>query len=78
MKNFILCLGLFILLCTPSYGQSYMAEYSEYIGKAEALYTKKEYIELELRQTHEYKLLQQQGMYFPTDFTLNIQKDLKL
>ena len=48
--------------------------------KAENLriHTKKEYIELELRQTHEYKLLQQQGMYFPTDFTLNIQKDLKL
>ncbi len=49
-------------------------------AKAENLriHTKKEYIETELRQTHEYKLLQQQGMYFPTDFTLNIQKDLKL
>ena len=49
-------------------------------AKAENLriHTRKEYIETELRQTHEYKLLQQQGMYFPTDFTLNIQKDLKL
>ena len=45
MKNFILCLGLCILLCAPLYGQGYMAEYSEYVGKAEALYTKKEYLE---------------------------------
>jgi DNA mismatch repair protein MutS2 len=42
------------------------------------IHTKKEYIELELHQTHEYKLLQQQGMYFPNDFTLNITKDVKL
>lgn len=42
------------------------------------IHTKKEYIELELHQTHEYKMLQQQGGYFPSEFTLNIQKDIKL
>ena len=42
------------------------------------IHTKKEYIELELHQTYEYKMLQQQGGYFPSDFTLNIQKDTKL
>ncbi len=42
------------------------------------IHTKKEYIELELNQSHEYKLLLQQSMYFPNDFTLNIQKDIKL
>ena len=42
------------------------------------IHTKKEYIELELHQTYEYKTLQQQGGYFPSEFTLNIQKDIKL
>ena len=42
------------------------------------IHTKKEFIELELRQTHEYKLLYQQSLYFPNDFSLNIQKDIKL
>jgi DNA mismatch repair protein MutS2 len=42
------------------------------------IHTKKEFIELELQQSHEYKLLYQQSLYFPNDFTLNIQKDIKL
>jgi DNA mismatch repair protein MutS2 len=42
------------------------------------IHTKKEYIQLALQQTHEFKLLQQQGLYFPIDFTLHIQKDIKL
>jgi DNA mismatch repair protein MutS2 len=48
--------------------------------KAENLriHTRKEYIEIELRQTFEYKLLLQQGQYFPSDFTLNLSKELKL
>ena len=48
--------------------------------KAENLriHTKKEYIELELNQSHEFKLLLLQSMYFPNDFTLNIHKDVKL
>ncbi len=42
------------------------------------IHTKKEYIELELQQSHEYKLIMAQGQYFPNDFTLNISRDLKL
>ena len=52
--------------------------YAQHKAENLRIHTKKEYIELELHQTHEYKLLQQQGMYFPNDFTLNIQKDVKL
>jgi len=52
--------------------------YAQHKAENLRIHTKKEYIELELHQTHEYKLLQQQGMYFPSDFTLNIQKDVKL
>ena len=42
------------------------------------IHTKKEFIELELNQTYEYKILLQQSMHFPNDFTLNIQVDVKL
>lgn len=42
------------------------------------IHTKKEYIEVELRQTYEYKLLLQQGQYFPNDFSLNLSKEVKL
>src|SRR3954447_8769218 len=48
--------------------------------KAENLrvHTHKNFIELELRQSHEYKLVEMHSMYFPNDFTLNIQRDIKL
>jgi len=48
--------------------------------KAENLriHTKKEFIETELQQTNEYKLLLMGGQYFPNDFTQNIAKELKL
>ena len=42
------------------------------------IHTKKEFIELELQQSYEYKLLLQSGQYFPNDFVLNISKELKL
>ena len=42
------------------------------------IHTRKEYIELELRQTHEYKLITEQAQYFPNDFILNISRDIKL
>jgi DNA mismatch repair protein MutS2 len=42
------------------------------------IHTRKEFIELELRQTHEFKLLLQNGQYFPNDHLLNLSKDLKL
>ena len=42
------------------------------------IHTKKEFIEMELQQSHEYKLLLQTGQYFPNDFVLNLHKELKL
>lgn len=51
-------------------------------GKAKAaelrIHTKKEYIALELQQSHEYRLILQQGQYFPNDFTQAISRDIKL
>src|SRR3954454_16860666 len=49
-------------------------------NKAENLriHTHKNYIELELQQSHEYKLVEMHSMYFPNDFTLNIHKDIRL
>jgi DNA mismatch repair protein MutS2 len=42
------------------------------------IHTKKEFIDLELKQAHEFKLLLQTGQYFPNDFVLNISRELKL
>jgi DNA mismatch repair protein MutS2 len=38
----------------------------------------KKYIETELNQTQEFKLIQQQSQYFPLDFILNISRHIKL
>ncbi|MEJ7588951.1 MAG: MutS2/Smr-associated SH3 domain-containing protein [Ferruginibacter sp.] len=42
------------------------------------IHTKKEFIDLELKQSHEYKLLLQTGLTFPNDFILNLGRELKL
>lgn len=42
------------------------------------IHTRKDYIERELRQTHQFRQLVQNGIYFPSDFVLNLAKDLKL
>jgi DNA mismatch repair protein MutS2 len=42
------------------------------------VHTRKEFIDTELQQTHEYRLLQQHGLAFPNDFVLNLTKELKL
>ena len=42
------------------------------------IHTRKEFIDRELRQAFEYKLIIQQQQYFPADFTANISKDIKL
>ena len=51
-------------------------------GKAKSaalrIHTKKEFIDTELRQTNEYKLITQSGQVFPNDFVANIAKELKL
>lgn len=55
--------------------------HSEYArAKAENLriHTKKEFIETELRQSHEYLQLIRNAIYFPNDYTLNLATELKL
>lgn len=42
------------------------------------IHTRKEYIALELQQSHEYSLLVNNGHYFPNDHTLNLARELKL
>ena len=42
------------------------------------IHTRLEFIGLELRQAHEFKLLLQNGQYFPNDHTLNLSRELKL
>ncbi len=53
-------------------------EYAKEKATQLRIHTKKEYIELELNQSHEFKLLLQQSQYFPNDFILNISKEIKL
>jgi DNA mismatch repair protein MutS2 len=42
------------------------------------IHTRKEFIELELKQSHEYRQLIVNGIYFPNDYILNLSKELKL
>jgi DNA mismatch repair protein MutS2 len=42
------------------------------------VHVKLEYIEKDLRQANEYKLVQQSGSVFPNDFTVNIERELKM
>jgi DNA mismatch repair protein MutS2 len=42
------------------------------------IHTKKEFIDLELKQSHEYKQLMQNAIHFPNDYVLNLSRELKL
>ena len=42
------------------------------------IHTRREFIELELRQSYEFKLLLQNALHFPNDYTLNLSRELKL
>lgn len=53
-------------------------EYAVQKAAALRIHTRKEFIDVELQQTHEYRLLQQHGLNFPNDFVLNLTKELKL
>ena len=53
-------------------------EYAKDKAQNLRIHTKKEYIQLELQQSYEMKLLQEQGQYFPADDVLNLSHDLKL
>jgi DNA mismatch repair protein MutS2 len=51
-------------------------EYAKAKSEQLRIHTKIEFIERELKQTHEY--MQLQGVYFPNDYVLNLSKELKL
>ncbi len=53
-------------------------EYAKTKANSLRIHTKKEFIELELQQSNEFKLITQSGLYFPNDFTSNLQKEIKL
>lgn len=53
-------------------------EFARYKAQHLRIHTQRRYIETELNQSHEFKLIQQQSQHFPLDFTLNIQKEIKL
>ena len=54
------------------------SEYAKQKAEDLRIHTKKEYIELELQQSHEFKLLLQNAQYFPNDYILNISREIKL
>jgi DNA mismatch repair protein MutS2 len=53
-------------------------EYAKFKAGNLRIHTKKEFIQTELQQSNEYKSISQTGLYFPNDFVLNLQKELKL
>lgn len=57
-------------LCKTDYGKEKAASLR--------IHTRKEYIDLELQQTHEFKLILQTAQYFPGDFPINLGRELKL
>lgn len=42
------------------------------------IHTRKEFVETELKQSHEYRQLIDNSIYFPNDYVLNLSKELKL
>jgi DNA mismatch repair protein MutS2 len=53
-------------------------EYAKYQAANLRIHTKKEFIEPQLLQTHEYKLLLQNNLPFPASDVFNLSKQLKL
>lgn len=59
-------------------GEHCQTEYAQQRASGLRVHTRMDFIERELKQTHEYKLLQQNSQHFPNDFTANLSRDLKL
>jgi DNA mismatch repair protein MutS2 len=53
-------------------------EFAKHKAEQLRLHTKKEFIQTELQQSNEFKLLLQSGQAFPNEFIYNIGKELKL
>jgi DNA mismatch repair protein MutS2 len=53
-------------------------EYAKVKADNLRIHTKRDFIATDLQQSNEFKILLQSGQYFPNDFVLNMQKELKL
>lgn len=53
-------------------------EYARLKAEQLRIHTKKEFVDLELKQSHEFRQLVINGIYFPCDFSANLSKELKL
>ncbi|MBD0332787.1 MAG: DNA mismatch repair protein MutS, partial [Chitinophagaceae bacterium] len=54
------------------------SEYAKSRANDLAIHTTKDSIEMQLKQSHEYKQLLQNAVYFPNDYVLNLSKELRL
>lgn len=54
------------------------AEYAREKAKQLRIHTRKDFVENELRQSHEYRQLIANSIYFPNDYVLNLSRELKL
>ncbi|MCH5597879.1 DNA mismatch repair protein MutS [Niabella ginsengisoli] len=52
--------------------------YAQEKAKELRIHTHKKFVDTDLRQTHEFKQLLTNGIYFPNDYILNLAKELKL
>lgn len=53
-------------------------EYAKDKASSLRIHTRKEFIDRELKQSHEYKQLLQNAIYFPNDYVLNLSRELRL
>ena len=54
------------------------SEYAKNKAAHLRIHTRKDFIDVELQQSHEFKQIVQHAQYFPNDYVLNLQKDIKL
>jgi DNA mismatch repair protein MutS2 len=54
------------------------SEYGKHKAENLRIHTRKDFIDIELKQSYEYKLIAASGQYFPNEYVLNLQKDIKL
>lgn len=53
-------------------------DYARALAQDLRVHTRKEFIEVALKQSHEYRQLIANGIYFPADYVLNLARELKL
>lgn len=53
-------------------------EYAKQKAEILRIHTRKDFIEIALQQSNEFKIILDSGGYFPNDFTVNISRELKL